>query len=393
MKIMRKYFTLLCAALMGLSAYAQDAYDPAEHTVVVSGSQNFCSGNWTSEDAMTYDEASGLWKITLAAKDDKVIEFKVVYDGSWYGNNGDDNYRFLVEEPSDVTITFDPVTFVATYSGDKVKEYNPNQIDFIVAAGSAGLLNGVNWGVELPDAEANKLVAEDEGYYTLTIKGVEAGSYNFKFAANGSWAKQWGAGAQTAVENGVALAAVEGSNPPNFDLVLPKGAIYDVTLTLDIMDTSAPTVTAEWVVAGTAEIKDDVYSIAGAMNGWSETDTETEMVQTAENVYSHTFTGLAAGTYEYKVVVNHSWTGAYGGSYAGQEGDNASFTIEEPSDVTIILDLTSATPELKVNTTVSVGIQSLEAARRSEAIYTLSGQRVSKAVRGIYVINGKKVVK
>ena len=38
-------------------------------------------------------------------------------------------------------------------------------------------------------------------------------------------------------------------------------------------------------------------------------------------------------------------------------------------------------------------IKSVEAENASEAIYDLSGRRVSKALKGLYIINGKKVVK
>lgn len=394
---MKKYFTLLCAALLGMAAYAQDAYDPSAHTVVVAGTPNLCAESWKADgtDVMAYDAASGLWTITLAAKDTKVIEFKIVYDGAWLGKDGgNDNYQFQVTEPSDVTITFDPNTSKATYSGEKVTEYDPNKIDFVVATGSGTLLNGLDWKVELPEAAPNQLTAEEEGYYTLTIKGVAAGSYNFKFAANGSWAKQWGAtDGQGALESGKAVAAAGGSNPANFSLVLPKGSTYDVTLTLDIMNPDAPMVTAAWVVAGTAEITEDIYSVAGSMNSWNEKDTETEMTQTAEKVYAYTFKALAAGDYQYKVVVNHDWAVAYGAFHAGQEGDNASFSLTEASDVTITLDLNPETPQLKVTISPSTAIRGLEAAAQSEAVYNLAGQRVSRAVRGIYVINGKKVVR
>ena len=46
-----------------------------------------------------------------------------------------------------------------------------------------------------------------------------------------------------------------------------------------------------------------------------------------------------------------------------------------------------------LNGNQTVGIRGIEAGKNSQSIYNLAGQRVGKAVKGIYVINGKKVVK
>jgi len=480
---MKKFFTLLCMALVSAVGFAQDAYDPSAHTAVVSGTDNLCTGNWTAEDNMVYDNADGLWKITLAAKDTKVIEFKVVYDGEWYGDEQGNNYQFQVTEASDVLICFDPTTNLSTYTGDKVVAYDPNKIDFIVAAGSDALLNGKSWDVT---AEENKLTEVDEGYYELELKGVAAGSYNFKFAANGAWAKQWGAveGKENLV-NGEATPAAGGSNPPNFAITLDKGAVYDVTLTLDNMDPENPMVTATWKATGEAEIEDDVYSLAGTFNGWNQLDESLELTAVSENVYAITLP-LQKGNYEFKVVTNHDWSVAY-------PADNFVLNLEQDADVTITLDLTntetpvsvttaecsvyfvtvnvqsgkdalnmyacqgetwenkltgdwpgvamtkveggftadlkaakgqilyiifngaavgdkSQTDDIKVgvitgNTTLNyvlnddwtlgdgAGVSAIQSAQQNGAIYTIAGQRVEKAIRGLYIVNGKKVVK
>lgn len=46
-----------------------------------------------------------------------------------------------------------------------------------------------------------------------------------------------------------------------------------------------------------------------------------------------------------------------------------------------------------LNGNLTVGIRGIEAGKNSQSIYNLAGQRVGKAVKGIYVINGKLVVK
>lgn len=489
---MKKFFTLLCLALVSAVGFAQDAYNPDEHTCFVSGTGNMFAVNeegkaWQASDAMTYDAVDGMWKITLAAKEaNKVIEFKVVYDGEWYGDEAGNNYQFQVSEVSDVLITFDPTTHLSTFSGDKVVAYDPNKIDFIVAAGSSALLNGQDWNVE---AEVNKLVEVDDGYYELSIKGVKAGSYNFKFAANGAWATQWGATeGNENLQNGVAVPATGGANPPNFALTLEKGATYDVTLALDIMNPEAPMVTATWEKAGDDVITEDVYSLAGTFNGWDKDDEGAELTKVSEGVYSFS-RSVKAGSYEFKIVKNHDWAVAY-------PADNYQLTLNEDADVTITLDLTaepivnvstaecsvyfvgikvkSSKESLKVfacysdswtpltgdwpgermidmrdkeegcfvseddlllpkgeklwlifndgqggdghqtgnievtgissNTTLeytinddwslgATGILAIETTKIDGAIYNIAGQRMHKAVRGLYIINGKKVVK
>lgn len=478
---MKKFFTLLCMALMSAVGFAQDVYDPSEHSAIVRGTNNMCTENWDDDngpgEAMTYDAVDGYWKITLSVKNTKVVEFKIVYDGDWLGvDGGKANYQFQVTEPSDVEITFDPNTLHATYSGTYVQEYDPNRIEFVVVAGSATLLNGKDWDVE---AEENKMSEEDAGYYELKLTNVKAGSYNFKFAANGAWATQWGAvSGQGALENNVAVPC-EKSNGGDFSLVLEKGAVYDVTLTLDIMDINNPMATAAWTAAGEAPAEPDIYSIAGTCNGWNQLDESTEMTEVSAGVYSITIP-MQAGEQKFKVVVNHDWAVAYPASdYVINLEEDADVTItinlNEENNVTVVTapcsvyfitvnvqttkeavnlyaaetdswtQLTGAWPGVAMNSmeggftyTVKLtkgeklwlifngdggqtanieldgismnrtldfilndnwtfdrgtAIKSVETAKQNGAIYNLAGQRVEKAVKGIYIINGRKVVK
>lgn len=479
---MKKFFTLLCMALLSAAGFAQDEFIASEHSAIVRGTKNMCTENWTDDngpgEAMEYDEGDQVWKITLAAKDTKVIEFKIVYDGTWYGvDGGNANYQFQVTEPSDVLITFDHNTLKATYSGDKVIEYDPNRIEFVVAAGSSALLNGQDWNVE---AEENKMTEEDDGYYQLVLNDVKAGTYNFKFAANGAWATQWGAvSGQGTLENNVSVPA-EKENGGDFTLVLPKGATYKVTLTLDIMNPSNPMVTAAWEKAGDDVITEDIYSLAGTFNDWDQTDEDTEMPMVSEGVYSISH-ALPAGEYKFKVVKNHDWAESWPASdYVLTLEEDATVTVtfdlnqggaitiglaecpvyfitiklnsEIPGDIFLYawteggqllggwpgkkmraetegaplmreLELPKAeglkiifndnsgnqTPDIDLGVQTKSGtlefnlyegwawarataIQGVETAKQNGAIYNLAGQRVEKAVRGIYIQNGKKVV-
>lgn len=326
---MKKLFTLLCVALVSAVGFAQDAYDPSQHTAAVSGTSNICSGQWSAEDPMTYDSESGLWKVTLPVKDTNMAMFKVVYDGGWYP---DANVEVQVSEPSDVDITFDPISYEVKFSGDKVIEVVKN-IEFIVATGSSGLF-GVDWNVS---GEYNKMEKVDntgQGYYQLTLTDIEAGTYDFKFCANGTWDSgiEWGGLSDpTVVGNGEVVPATD-KGGKNFRMTLDKGFTYSVTLTLDLM-AATPSVSAEWTATGGAEIKDDIYSVVGTFNGWNIGDTSTEMTKTSDGFYSFTIS-LPAGEHKFKVARNHDWAVAY-------PAEDYVLNLEQDADVTIILDLNS----------------------------------------------------
>ena len=77
------------------------------------------------------------------------------------------------------------------------------------------------------------------------------------------------------------------------------------------------------------------FTVAGAAGlagtEWDNTNTANDMTLVSGRVYEKTFTGVAAGTYEYKVLANHAWTFSWGSG-----SNNASVTVElDNSDVTI----------------------------------------------------------
>ena len=478
---MKKFFTLLCMALMSAVGFAQDAYNPSEHWAIVSGTSNLCSSQWGKDDPMAYDNADGLWKATLRLKDTNLAMFKVVYDdenSGWYGTSDGGNVEVQVSEPSDVNITFNPQTFEVAFSGEKVIKVE-KIIDFIVATGSDGLF-GVSWDVSGDYNKMEKLDDAGSGYYQLTLNDVAAGTYDFKFCANGTWDSgiEWGGLSDpTVIGNGETLPATANGGK-NFRLTLDKGSLYNVTLTLDLM-AETPYVSAEWTAAGEAPVEPDVYSVAGTCNGWNQLDESTEMTEVSAGVYSITIP-MQAGEQKFKVVVNHDWAVAYPASdYVINLEEDADVTItinlNEENNVTVVTapcsvyfitvnvqttkeavnlyaaetdswtQLTGAWPGVAMNAieggftyTVKLtkgeklwlifngdggqtanieldgismnrtldfilndnwtfdrgtAIKSVETAKQNGAIYNLAGQRVEKAVKGIYIINGRKVVK
>lgn len=89
-----------------------------------------------------------------------------------------------------------------------------------------------------------------------------------------------------------------------------------------------------------------IYTVAGVAglcySEWSTTDTYNDMTYNEETgLYEKTFTGIPAGSYECKVVANHSWDQAWGGDYG--EFGNYGFEIYEEQNVTITFNEATGT--------------------------------------------------
>ena len=105
----------------------------------------------------------------------------------------------------------------------------------------------------------------------------------------------------------------------------------------------------------TTEIKEaevrNIFILAGASglagSNWDNKDSANALVQDADdtNKFSITFTNIAAGTYEYKILQdpeNKGWDLPWG------NGDNRSITVEALSDVTFTIDLTDSDKNVTV---------------------------------------------
>ena len=162
-----------------------------------------------------------------------------VWNQTWIGyDNTENNLTFDVTAACDVTVTYNPTTNEINVTGDSVKIVKELKVDYVLPVGNGfqSWLNGEDWKV---DAESNKMEMVSDKVYKITYKGVTSSdNYEFKFAANGSWAANWG------------LPETENSAPvgKDFDLTYnaqnmvldtvalgyAEGSSIDVTLTLDL---------------------------------------------------------------------------------------------------------------------------------------------------------------
>ena len=204
-----------------------------------------------------------------------------------------------MEAVSDVTVTFDPATSTAnatiTPTGQQVEIVNK-----YVVAGDEGL-TGESWN---PASETNEM-AKDGDVYKITFEDVAAGTYGFKIVKNGSWASSWPG--------------------ENYSITLSDES--DVTITFDPSDNSIDVA----IVSGGAVVP-DTYVVAGVAglcgSEWNATDEANKMTEN-NGVYTITYTNVAAGEYELKVVKNGgTWIG-------GADGNNVCFTVTAACDITV----------------------------------------------------------
>ena len=209
-------------AMLPVAAFAATNY-------YVAGESALCGSNWSENDANNIMTANGdVYTKTYSNVAVGTYQFKIT-NGTWNSSWGDggNNYKFAVITAGDITITFNPTTKAISVSGPGVGEAKM-EINYVTAvgAGKNGFLNNVDWN---PAAASNKMT-EENGVYTISYENVSAGTYEYKFAANGGWGDNWGYNGETA--SGVTCNAVYNSGSNAKVVVTEDGST--VTLTLDL---------------------------------------------------------------------------------------------------------------------------------------------------------------
>ena len=123
------------------------------------------------------------------------------------------------------------------------------------------------------------------------------------------------------------------------------------------------------------------------------------MTKGEDGIYTWTKEGvdLEAGTLNYKVAKNHSWDENWG--MPEKQDGNAEYIVNESGKYDILIKFNPvATFENGYHVdavfTNTSGINAVKAAAalKDATIYNLNGQRVDKAQKGLYTVNGRKVV-
>ena len=221
---------------------------PEEPVYVVAGSEDFAGVAWVGdptlapENVMTKD-GEVFTKTFPATKAGNSYQLKVVKnnpDGSqnWIGyENTDNNLTFNVTADCDVTVTYNPATNEINVTGEYVDIVKDLDIEYVVAVGNGyeNWLNDVNWGVA---SDKNMMDQVADKVYKITYTDVASSdSYQFKFAANGSWAANWGLPEQAVAPVGENFDLIFNGQNMVLDTVAlgyEEDTPVDVTLTLDL---------------------------------------------------------------------------------------------------------------------------------------------------------------
>ncbi len=176
--------------------------------------------------------------------------------------------------------------------------------------------------------------------------------------------------------------------------------------------------TNQWVIFDNFQLtyygpaETETYTVAGAFNtteggaedvifgtSWDPTLEANDMVKGDNGLYTKTYekVDLGIGTIYYKVVADHSW---YAPNW-GFNGNNADYGVNEAGvyDITftfspngLLANGYNVACYLERNEIVT-GIREAGNTQDSHTIYNLNGQQVTKAKKGLYIVDGKKVVK
>lgn len=241
MGIFKKTLAIVLAALMLVSVFTVAAF-AADDATVVRGTLPNCDwdGNYDADNTLVNGS------ITYASVAAGSYQFKVVENGEWYGDNGN-NIDIVVSQESDLTITFNAETKEIGFSGTYVSAPTALNVEKVQLMGT---VPGATWSFD----DAVEMTGEND-VYTLTLNNVAAGDYVYKFAANGSWAANWGA-ATDGVEDLSGDLTFDGKNIglyldaakdvtfkldlSNFDYSTKAGATYEVTIAEPTVETTAP---------------------------------------------------------------------------------------------------------------------------------------------------------
>lgn len=181
-----------------------------------------------------------------------------------------------------------------------------------------------------PDCESTALkLDEASGLWTATFL-VPAGTYEYKVAFDGSWDRNYGLNGEPGGPN-IPLT-VEADTDVTFTYDHARGMVYDsVNGEAPAAQPAAPAVPSIVNIPGT------IQPALGCPGEWAPDCEATFLAYNeAYNIFERSFE-VPAGSYEYKVAVNGSWSENYGG-FADRDGPNIALSVPETTTVTFLYD-------------------------------------------------------
>ena len=261
---------------------------------------------------------------------------------------------------------------------------------YVAGSGSAGnpWCDGIWW-----EANGSQMTGTPP---SITFYGVPAGVYDFK-VTNGTWSQDWGWSSLAESSRVPGVSVRDGNN-----IAFILGGTADITITFN---GTQITLTSSIGFGEAVEIT--VYSVVGdeGLTGadWVPSNTAGDMTLIG-GVWVKTFTNIAAGFYEFKIVGNHSYN-----VFEFPEGDGNNEIVEvweDGSNVKITFDPATGIVTAEVVTEVSINNPSVDGIQLSAAngtiycsadsfvIYNTAGVDVTAQngnLKGVFIVkyNGK----
>ena len=206
------------------------------------------------------------------------------------------------------------------------------------------------------------MTTTDKTTYTFTKENLtlESGiEYGFKVVKNGS----------TWIPDG-----------DNITIKVTETGKYTVTFTY-VVGESEPTATA--TKTGNAEATKHTYTVYGNFEG-EESWKDFNMTESPEGTWTAVITGVAAGTYKFKVRADEEWNI----EYPKGQGNNETVTVAK-DNTTVTIVYVEDPQGITVTQTVPTAIDRVNAEADNAPAYNLAGMKANK---GLVIKNNKKYI-
>lgn len=316
--------------------------------------------------------------------------------------NGEANYN---------TLTYNGASHLVTAP---MSTADPNQIFVFETNGSNYKLKNLNANAYLNKISAggyrSQVVTSAEDIAEIELRNVACAQYELQSKQQNGWClfaennatesvpyacSGWSSGKNSpsawyiipATELEVEVAAAYGSIYLPFDVTLADGAkAYAVTTT---SKTSATLTEMEDIPAGEGAILAQgtyTLNIADATSDWTENILEGSNVKTYVNGPAYVLANGTNGVGLYKATLNKDAEGADGTTHFLNNANKAYLPAATGAESRFLV--------FNFGDDNATSIEGIEAESTANAVvYDLAGRRVQKAQKGLYIVNGKKVIK
>ncbi len=410
----------------GNANFALYRYDTMLRTIkVYSGDYSFgivgdLTGGWDADVVMTQSAADkNIYTLVVdkfTATANTTYYYKLRADGSWDGyqlpGSGNNDYYFENAGVYKLTFTAD----IKANSLTLAVEENP---DYTVVGSfnndATPSFFGTSWDVNNAD---NLLTKNEDGTYTKTFNNVslEAGTILYKVVKNHSWDTNWGfdsnnadygVGAEgiyditftfnptTKLSNGFNLTCDVKAIPTSVAKTISAAgyATYCSSYALDFSSTGLTAYIAKKDASNnvTFEAVTKVPANTGILLKGAEGEYNINTTADAtDDVTDNVLVGVTADT---KVAAG-SFVLMSGADGVGFYKTTKEFTVGANTAYIEALPTTARFISLDTEGEISTGIETLKKENNvlNNEYYNLSGQRVVKPTKGLYIVNGKKMV-